>query len=59
MRNNTTGIQEFEHETRNIPKPRSPDPTLLEIAVKLINSERLANAPMRVSGVPPSPNPVR
>lgn len=41
----------------NIPNPCSPDPALFETAVRFVTSFLFARAPIRVSGVPQSPNP--
>jgi len=41
----------------NAPNPCSPDPALFETAVRFLTSFLFARAPMRVSGVPQSPNP--
>jgi len=41
----------------DVPNPCSPDPALFEIAVRFLMSFLFARAPMRVSGVPQSPNP--
>jgi len=43
----------------NAPNPRSPDPALFEMAVRFLTSFLFTRAPMRVLGVPQSPNPRR
>ena len=43
----------------NVPNPCSPDPALFETAIRLLMSFLFARAPMRVSGVPQSPNPMK
>ena len=43
----------------NAPNPRFPDPALFETAVRLLTSFLFTRAPMRVLGVPQSPNPRR
>lgn len=54
-------VQSTENRTgpvgSNVPNPCSPDPALFETAVRLLTSFLFARAPMRVSGVPQSPNP--